>query len=157
MKTQKSKVIDEFQQKQSEYLSKLDAEAKERGFTVKRNATGILIVPIKENGELFTKEEFDALDEKTRKKMEETGRLFQEKLNDVARILREADKIVRDMLTRLDRMVALDIIGPLIEAMGNKYKDQEKVVRYLEDVREEMLTHLDDFKTTEEPPSPFPF
>ena len=44
--------------------------------------------------------------------------LFQEKLNDVARILREAEKIVRDMLTRLDRMVALDIIGPLIEAHG---------------------------------------
>jgi lon-related putative ATP-dependent protease len=155
--TQKNKVIDEFQQKQSEYLSRLDAEAKERGFTVKRSATGILIVPIKENGELFTKEEFDALDEKTRKKMEETGRLFQEKLNDVARILREADKIVRDMLTRLDRMVAFDIIGPLVEAMGNKYKDQERVVRYLEDVREEMLTHLDDFKLTEEPPSPLTF
>jgi lon-related putative ATP-dependent protease len=155
--TQKNKVIDEFQQKQSEYLSRLDAEAKEKGFTVKRNATGILIVPIKVNGELFTKEEFDALDEKTRKKMEETGRLFQEKLNDVARILREAEKIVRDMLTRLDRMVALDIIGPLVEGLGNKYRDQESVVRYLEDVREELLTHLDDFKITEEPPSPFPF
>ncbi len=69
--TQKNKVIDEFQQKQSEYLSRLDAEAKEKGFTVKRNATGILIVPIKANGELFTKEEFDALDEKA---TEEDGR-----------------------------------------------------------------------------------
>ena len=89
--------------------------------------------------------------------MEETGRLFQEKLNDVARILREADKLVRDMLIKLDRMVALDIIGPLVDNLGNRYKDQEKVVRYLEDVREEMLSHLDDFKITEEPPSPFPF
>ncbi len=155
--TQRNKVLDEFQQKQSEYLSRLDEEAKVKGFTVKRNATGILIVPIKESGELYTKEEFDALDEKTRKKLEETGRLFQEKLNDVARILREAEKIVRDMLVRLDKMVALDIIGPLIEALRKKYGDQERVLRYLEDVREEMLTHLDDFKITEEPPSPFPF
>lgn len=155
--TQKNKIVDEFQQKQSEYLSRLDGEAREKGFTVKRNTTGILILPVKETGELFSKEEFDALDEKTRKKMEETGRLFQEKLNDVVRILREAEKIVRDLLIRLDKMVALDIFGPLIEAMGNKYKDQEKVIRYLEDVREEMLNHLDDFKTTEEPPSPFPF
>ncbi len=155
--TQRNKVLDEFQQKQSEYLSRLDEEAKGKGFTVKRNATGILIVPIKESGELYTKEEFDALDEKTRKTLEETGRLFQEKLNDVARILREAEKIVRDMLVRLDKMVALDIIGPLIEALRKKYRDQEKVLHYLEDVREEMLTHLDDFKITEEPPSPFPF
>ena len=95
--TQKSKIIDEFQQKQSEYFARLDTEAKERRFTVKRQPTGILIVPIKENGELLSKEEFDALDEKTRKKMEETGRFFQEKLNDVVRVLREAEKIVRDM------------------------------------------------------------
>ena len=155
--TQKNKVIDEFQQKQSEYLSRLDEEAKERGFTVKRTPTGVLIVPIKETGELLTKEEFDALDEKTRKKMEETGRLFQEKLNDVVRILREAEKLVRDMLTKLDRMVALDLVGPLIDAMRSKYKDQDKVNSYLESVREEILTRLDEFKVTEEPPSPFPF
>jgi septin family protein len=34
--TQKNKIVDEFQQKQSEYLSRLDVEARERGFTVKR-------------------------------------------------------------------------------------------------------------------------
>ena len=155
--TQKNKIVDEFQQKQSEYLSRLDVEARERGFTVKRTPTGVLIAPVKENGETLTKEEFDALDEKVRKKMEETGRLFQEKLNDVGRILREAEKIVRDMLTRLDRMVALDLVGPLIDAMGSKYKDQENVIKYLESVREEILTHLNEFRATEEAPSPFPF
>ncbi|HEX2967198.1 MAG TPA: ATP-binding protein [Syntrophorhabdaceae bacterium] len=155
--TQRNRILDDFQQKQSEYLLRLDKEAKEKGFTVKRGPTGILIVPVKDNGELFTKEEFEAIDEKTRKQMEDTGRLFQEKLNDVARILREADKIVRDMLTRLDKMVVLDIIGPLIDAIGKNYQGQKKVLRYLEDVREEMLTHLDDFKTPEEQPSPLPF
>ncbi len=155
--TQKSRVIDEFQQKQSEYLSRLDAEAKERGFTVKRSPTGVLIVPVKENGEPLTKEEFEALDDQARKKLEETGRTFQEKLNDVVRILREAEKIVGDMLTKLDRMVALDLIDPLIEGLQRRYADVEKVVQYLEAAREEIVTHLDEFKVTEEAPSPFPF
>ena len=155
--TQKSKIIDEFQEKQSEYFARLDTEAKERRFTVKRQPTGILIVPIKENGEPLSKEEFDALDEKTRKRMEETGRFFQEKLNDVVRVLREAEKIVRDMLGRLDRMVALDLVGPLIDAMEKKYHNQEKVVHYLKNVEEEILSHLDEFRTTEEQPSPIPF
>jgi lon-related putative ATP-dependent protease len=155
--TQKSKIIDEFQQKQSEYLARLDTEARERRFTVRRQPTGILIVPIKENGEPLSKEEFDALDEKTRKKMEETGRFFQEKLNDVVRVLREAEKIVRDMMARLDRMVAFDLVGPLIDAMEKKYHGQEKVVRYLGDVEEEILSHLDEFRQTEEQPSPLPF
>lgn len=155
--TQKSKIIDEFQQKQSEYLNRLDSEAKDRGFSVKRTPTGVLIVPLKENGEPMAKEEFDALDAKARAKMEETGRLFQEKLNDVVRILREAEKIVREMVTRLDRMVALDLVGPMVDAIQKKYAQQEKVVKYLGDVKEDILTHLDDFKATEEQPSPFPF
>ncbi|OPY78802.1 MAG: Lon protease [Syntrophorhabdus sp. PtaU1.Bin058] len=155
--TQKSKIIEEFQEKQAEYFARLDAEAKERRFTVKRQPTGILIVPIKENGEPLSKEEFDALDEKTRKKMEETGRFFQEKLNDVVRVLREAEKIVRDMMSKLDRMVALDLVGPLIDVMEKKYHDREKVEQYLKNVEEEILSHLDEFRVTEEQPSPIPF
>ncbi len=155
--TQKSKIVDEFQQKQTEYLTRLDTEAKERGFTVRRTATGVLIVPIKEDGEMMSKEEFEALDPKAKKKVEDTGRLFQEKLNDVVRILREAEKIVREMVTRLDRMVAMDLVGPMIDAIKKKYSDQEKVVKYLDDVKEDMLSHLDDFKTIEEAPPPIPF
>jgi lon-related putative ATP-dependent protease len=75
----------------------------------------------------------------------------------VVRILREAEKIVGEMVMRLDRMVALDIVGPMIDAVQKKYGEQEKVVRYLEDVKEDILTHLDDFKASEETPSPLPF
>jgi lon-related putative ATP-dependent protease len=155
--TQKSKIVDEFQQKQTEYLTRLDTEAKDRGFTVRRTPTGVLIVPIKENGEMMAKEEFEALDPVAKKKIEDTGRLFQEKLNDVVRILREAEKIVREMVTRLDRIVAMDLVGPMIDAIQKKYADQEKVVKHLDDVKEDILSHLDDFKAVEEPQSPIPF
>lgn len=154
---QKGRIIEEFQQKQSEYFSRLDEEAKTKGFAVKRGPTGVLIVPIKENNEMLSKEEFEALDEKDRKKMEETGRMFQEKLNDVVRVLRDADKLVRDMLVKLERMIALDLIGPLIEVMKTKYKNFEKISQYLHDVKEEILSHLDEFRTQEEQPSPIPF
>jgi lon-related putative ATP-dependent protease len=154
---QKGRIIEEFQQKQSEYFSRLDEEAKTRGFAVKRGPTGVLIVPIKENGEPLTKEEFEALDEKDRKKMEETGRMFQEKLNDVVRVLRDADRLVRDMLSKLERMIALDLIGPLVEVMKVKYKNFEKVSQYLDDAKEEILSHLDEFRAQEEQPSPIPF
>ena len=154
---QRSKIIDDFQQKQNEYLSRLDEEAKARGFSVKRGPSGVLIAPIKENGEVLTKEEFDAMEESARKKMEETGKMFQEKLNDVVRILRDAEKLVRDMLNKLERMIGLELVGPFIETLKLKYKDRTKIVSYLEDAKEEILTHLDEFKTTEEQPSPIPF
>ncbi|MDR2018792.1 MAG: AAA family ATPase [Syntrophobacterales bacterium] len=153
---QRSKIVDDFQQKQNEYLSRLDEEAKSRGFSVKRGPSGVLITPIRENGEALTKEEFDVLDELTRKKMEETGKMFQEKLNDVVRILRDAEKLVRDMLISLERMIGLELVGPFIETLKLKYKDRPKIASYLEDVKEEIISHLDEFKTTEEQPSALP-
>ena len=73
--TQKSKIIDEFQQKQTEYLTRLDTEAKERGFTVRRTPTGVLIVPVKEGGEMMAKEEFEALDAKGQEKDRGHGKI----------------------------------------------------------------------------------
>jgi len=155
--TQRSKILEEFQQKQSEYLSRLDEEVKKENFTVRRGPAGIFIVPLKENGELLTKEEFDALDEKTKKRLEETGRKFQGRLNDIIRVMRESERLVQDMLLRLERMIALEIIEPAVESIKTKYKNNTKIASYLNEVKDEILTHLDEFKTVEEQPSAIPF
>ncbi len=41
--------------------------------------------------------------------------------------------------------------------MKVKYKNFEKVTQYLDDVKEEILSHLDEFRTQEEQTSPIPF
>ena len=154
---QKSKILDEFQQKQSEYLSRLDEEARTRGFAVRKAPAGVLVVPLKENGELLTKEEFDGLDEKERKRLEEIGKSFQEKLNDIVRVLREAEKLVRDMINKLDRMIVLDILDPLVDGLKTKYGTNEKIVAYLDHVKDDLLSHIDEFRASEEAPAPLPF
>ena len=155
---QKGKILEQFQQKQSEYFSKLDEEAKTRGFAVKKGTTGVIIVPVNEKGELISKEEFDALDETTRRQMEETGRMLQGRLNDAVRVLKETDKIVRDMLVKLEKMIAFDIVGPLIEVLKKKYNENDKMLAYFENLKEEILSHLDDFRSIgEEQPSPLSF
>jgi uncharacterized protein (DUF4415 family) len=57
--------------------------------------TGVLLLPIKPDGEPLSPEEFSKLDEKTRKELEKTGRTFQERLNEVFRAVRETEKFVR--------------------------------------------------------------
>jgi hypothetical protein len=49
----------------------------------------------KEDGEPLTEEEYELLEEKTRKKIDEIGKDLQEKLNDVVRMVRESEKMVR--------------------------------------------------------------
>jgi lon-related putative ATP-dependent protease len=154
---QRSSIVEEFQQKQNELFSKLDDEARQKGFTVRRGATGVLLLPLKEDGEPLTPEEFGKLDEKKKKELEKTGRMFQERLNEVFRAMRETEKFVQDMLAKLERAIAYDAVNPLIERLKARHKGNEKTGSYLDDVREDILTHLEDFRPSEEQPSPVPF
>ncbi len=154
---QRGKIIEEFQQKQKDLFSSLEEEAQSKGFAIRKAVSGLLIVPVKKTGDPLTEEEFAALDEKTRKKVEDLGKLLQEKLDDVVRAVREAEKLVKEMLSRLEREIALGSLGHPIEDLKEKYKDHERITEYLNAIREDILSHLEDFKPSEEQAPPLPF
>ncbi len=154
---QKNQIVEEFQRKQSELFSKLEEEAKQKGFSIKRGVSGIMILPLKDETEALTPEEYGKLDEKTKKEMEKAGRLLQERLNEVFRAMRDTEKFVQEMLNKLERAIAFDALHAPIENLKGKYKGNEKILAYLENVREDILSHLDEFKAQEEQPSPLPF
>ncbi len=154
---QRSKIIEEFQQKQKTLFTSLEEDAQSKGFAIRKVPTGLLIVPIKKTGESLTEEEYASIDEKTRKRIEEIGRSLQEKLDDVGRAIREAEKILKEMLSRLEREIALEAIGAFVEDLIKKYNDVEIIKSYLISVKEDILANLDDFKAQEEQPPPIPF
>lgn len=154
---QRSRLIEEFQKKQRDLFSSLEDEAQSKGFSIRKTVSGLLIVPVKKTGEPLTEEEFESLDVNTRKKIEEIGKALQEKLDDVARAVREGEKLLKELLSRLEKEAALSSIGHLIDDLKKKYSDNNRIVSYLDDVKEDILEHLDDFKTTEEQPPPLPF
>lgn len=154
---QRNRILEEFQKRQKELFSALEEEAKEKGFSIRKTVSGLLIVPVKKNGEPLTEEEFEALDSKTKTKIDEIGKILQEKLNDIVREVREGEKKLKDLLARLERDAALAAVGHFMDEMKNKYDDHEKVILYLDDVTEDILEHLDDFKVQEEQASPLPF
>jgi len=154
---QRNRIIEEFQKKQKELFTSIEEEAASNGFAIRKSVSGLLIVPVKKTGEALTEEEFETLDEKTKKKIEEIGRTLQEKLDDVVRAVKEAEKILKEMLQKLERTAALGAVGHLIDELKEKYRDNEKAVQYLDNVKEDILDHLDDFKAQEEQAPPLPF
>lgn len=154
---QKNKIVSEFQEKQEEYLRRLDEEARSYGFSIRRTPAGILIVPTKPTGEPLTREEFDSLDESTRRVLEERGRSLQEKLNDIMRTLKQAERLVSEMIRKLERMIALEVVEPAVEGIKKKYSSNQKILSYLDDLKEDVLSNLEDFRMQQEVPSPFPF
>jgi len=154
---QKNKILEEAQTRQKEIFSSLEEEAQEKGFSVRKTVSGVSIIPVKKTGEPLTEEEFELLDEKTRKKIDAIGKTLQEKLNDAVRVVREAEKLVKGQVAKLEKEAALAAVGHLIDELKSKYKEHEKITVYLEGVKEDILDHLDDFKVQEEQAPALPF
>ncbi|MEW6214312.1 MAG: ATP-binding protein, partial [Nitrospirota bacterium] len=154
---QKNRIVEESQKRQKDIFSSLEEEAQEKGFSVRKTVSGLIIIPVKKTGEPLTEEEYELLDEKTRKKIDEIGKALQEKLNDVVRVVRESEKTVKEAIGRLEKEAALSAVGHLIDELKNKYREHEKITAYLEDAKEDILEHLDDFKIQEEQAPALPF
>lgn len=154
---QRNTIVEDAQRKQKEIFTSLEEEAQEKGFLVRKTVSGLVIVPVKKTGEPLTEEEYELLDEKTRKKLDETGKNLQEKLNDVVRMVRENEKLVKGMIGKLEKEAALSSVGHLVDELKVKYKEYDKIIAYLDEAKEDILDHLDDFKVQEEPTQQLPF
>lgn len=154
---QKTKILEDFQHKQKTLFTGLEQEVREKDFSLRKTVSGLALVPVKKTGESLSEEEYESLDPKARKRIEEIGKQLQEKLDDVIRVIREEEKNAKEKIAQLEREAVLSAIGHRLDEVKNKYKDHEKILSYLEDVKEDILEHLDDFKAQEEQPQVLPF
>lgn len=153
----RNELLEEYQERNKELLSKIEAEATKKGFALRKTPTGIIIAPVKKGGEALSEEEFEELEIEKRKKLEETGRELQEKLNDALRLAREAEKELKAKISKLERDVALTVVGQLITELKSKYRLYPEILKHLEDVKEDILLNLEDFKSPEETIPAIPF
>jgi len=150
-------ILEEYQQKNKEILSKVESEAVKEGFALRKTPTGIIITPIKKDGEALSQEEFESLERETRERLEETGRKLQERLDDALRLVRESEKRLKEKISRLERDVALTVVGQLITELESKYRLYPEIIKHLEDIKEDILLNLEDFKSPEEAIPAIPF
>ncbi len=154
-KKQRNVVTEEFQKKQKELFGTLEQEAHTKGFRIKTTMTGFSLVAIDANGEPLTEEKFDALGQEEKNQLQGNGRLIQEKLDDVIRSIKKEEKKTAEKMNELERMVALSVLGHMIEEIKGKFPGNAKLEAYLDAAREDILGNIDSFKAaSEEPQAP---
>lgn len=153
---EKAEILKEFQQQRNELMEELSKIAQEKGFALKRTPTGFVTIPIVDEKQLSQKE-FDQLEEDVKEDLEEKMNEVQLKSMEVTRKILNAEKEVKDKLKQLEKKIGLFAVGHLIDDLKEKYKDYSKVQDYLEEVKEDVLENLDDFKAEEGEQSTFPW
>src|SRR5690606_35495090 len=146
---QRQAVVRQFQDRSEQVLEELDRAARAQGFALRRSATGFLTIPLRPDGVPMGPEEFNRLPDEVRSHIEERSRGVQAQVAEVMRRLRSIEQEARAELEQLERSVAMAVVGPLVDQLKERYRgvpDAEALLKHLDDVREDVLDRLDDFR-----------
>lgn len=144
-------ILEGYQAHNNQLFQALEKDAVKHGFALQRTVSGLVMVPLKD-GRSFTQEEYAALSDKKREKLDQAGKKLTEMLNEVLRQVRDNEKYTKEALAKADRELGMSCLGHRFDPLRVKYEGLEKVLTYLDAVKEDILNNLEDFKP--QPPQP---
>jgi len=154
---EKSSLMEKFNSRAQELNVQFSTVARERGFQVQQSSRGhIYFIPIVDGKPLQKPADFAALPEAERREVEKRQQELNIELERLARrqqeIMREMEEDIRMVERRFCESLLMPILGRIAEALEN-----DEVNIYLEEVREHILSNLDDFKEAAAPTMTLPF
>lgn len=137
-------VLEAFKDKQAELFSQLQEKANQKGLAMIKTPSGIAFAPRDQEG-VLSPEEVNRLSEDKREEIQETIESLQEELQlilqQVPNWQREAKQEIKD----LNKEMANFAIGGLINELLEKYRQQEEVVKHINQIKANVVEHADQF------------
>ena len=145
---EKKLIKQEFEDKRNVLLENLNKKTMEQGFSVKATQSGIYMMPVID-GKTIEEQEFEKLDESIKQQFEEKSAVVQEQvfevLSEIKAIEKESDKKIEEWQSN----VALLTINVHINSLKAKYKKNKKIVKFLDNVKKDILRNIPLFLVDE--------
>ncbi len=145
----REQLMHEFGGQREKVFEGVEQEARKRGFTLNVGPMGVATVPVKADGQPMSREEFAALPDEERKKLEERGEELQLLISQALLQTRRQEREAQSRLEELDKSVAKYAIAPPLNELRQEYMDIPKAVAYLDQVEKDIIEHLDQFRATD--------
>jgi len=137
-------LIQENQERQQSLFNQLAEKARALGFSIELTKVGVSLVPII-HGKAITPEQYEVLDEATKKEIERRRAELQQDINAFLRQVRDVNRESREQVNELNRRVGMYVVGTRIEGIREQFGSFPHVAAYLDEVQNHILSHLDDF------------
>ena len=145
---EKNLIKQEYEAKRNSLMEKLNQKSAEYGFTVKSAQNGIYMMPIL-NGRTIAEEEFNKLDDATKKEFEDKSTIVQQHImtaiGEIKSIERESETKIQEWQSN----VALLTINAHINLIKAKYKMNKKINKFLESIKKDILKNINLFTADE--------
>ena len=141
---EKNIIKQEFEQKRSKLLEKLNKESEKYGFEVKTAQNGIYMMPVF-NGKTLQEEEFEELDEDIKKEFEDKSSIVQEQILSAISQIKAIEKESEKKIEEWQSNIALMTVNAHINYVKSKYKRNKKINKFLDDIKKNILKNISSF------------
>ena len=128
---EKNLIKQEFEQRRTNLLEKLNKESAKYGFEVKTAQNGIYMMPVV-NGKTLQEEEFEKLDEEVKKEYEDKSNIVQEQIISVISQIKSIEKESDKRIEEWQSNIALLTVNARINLVKSNFKRNKKISQFLD-------------------------
>ena len=147
---EKSLIKQEFEEKRTALLNKLNEDANKYNFQVKAAQNGIYMMPMVD-GKAIEEEEFEKLDESVKQEYENKSAIVQEQIMNVIGKIKEIERASDKKISEWQSNIALLTVNVHINFLKSKYKRNKKINKFLNDVKQDVLKNVPTFLEEDKP------
>ncbi len=140
----KADIVKTYQEYRDEIIRSMTEEAKSQNFGVKTTNSGIYFMPIV-GGEVISEEQFDTLSQEDKDAISANSEVIQKKAQEAMREIREYERLTRRDVEAFEYSTSLFTLGHHMTPLFEKYAENDEVVSYLKDIKEDILENIEDF------------
>ena len=127
-------------------IKELNEFARPRGFKFQATDKGLMSIPIKENGELMQESELGNLTAIEIQTIREEGLKLNQDSKDYIDKIKMCEQVYKNKLKELDKTVGKSLVSFYEQYLINKYGNDEKIKKYIDDLCIDIVTNIDKFK-----------
>jgi lon-related putative ATP-dependent protease len=145
---QRQSIKQELQEKQQSAFEELQKKAEQENLTIMRTPSGLSFAPVK-GEEVISPEEYEKLPEEERKHLENRVQELQKDAGKIFQQIPQWQREIGEKQKELDREVSQYAVGPVIEELIKKYRDNEKVVDHFKAIEKDIIENLNIFRQSQ--------
>ena len=143
-RTRVEETLRETQQQREAITEGIESAARQQGFALQPSPMGIMTAPLKD-GQPIDREQYSQLPEEERNALREKSEALQGFVNQQLTDLRHVEREAVRRRAQVNRDVVLAVTYPGFNDLKEKYREVPDLARYLEDLREDIAKHVEDF------------
>ena len=142
-------IQEEFSKRQEQAFTELGDDAQKQQIALLRTPEGFAFAPLR-NGEVIPPDEYEKLPEEEKKRVETAIVELQGRLEKIMRQIPQWRKEHHERMEKLDRETTLSAVEHLVSEIKESFADLPEVLKYLDEVQQDLVDNADDFRKQEE-------